>query len=228
MPLLLLRAQRSVSTALRQSMWLLGLVSCMESKFCQKPLYSWEILFIINIYVTTPLRAKHMFTFLQCVFLRDSAGQMFLQEHWNCFQLCSIYPCNISKSLRRQMLPHIPLFTRNMDAFCFSWEYVSGRSDREPVEWLSHPTSPTKEHGFGVEKRSEEFWGMMSKNRVSPIEVTALCSVLQIESVALTWGKPKFLPHLLICRAILPLGLLSWCSLSVKFMSYYNPHPLWQ
>lgn len=52
-------------------------------KVLSKALYSWEILFIINIYVTTPSRAKHMFTFLQSVFLRDSAGQMFLQEHCN-------------------------------------------------------------------------------------------------------------------------------------------------
>lgn len=52
-------------------------------KVLSKALYSREILFIINIYIMTSLEAKHMFTFLQSIFLRDSTGQKLLQKHWN-------------------------------------------------------------------------------------------------------------------------------------------------
>lgn len=56
-----------------------------EIKVVSKALCSWEILFIINIYIMTRLLAKHMFTFLHCVFffLRDGAGQRFLQRAGN-------------------------------------------------------------------------------------------------------------------------------------------------
>lgn len=55
-----------------------------EIKVVSKALCSWEILFIINIYIMTCLLAKHMFTFLHCVFfLRDGAGQRFLQRAGN-------------------------------------------------------------------------------------------------------------------------------------------------
>lgn len=68
-----------------------------EIKVVLKALYSWEILFIINIYITTPLLAKHMFTFFHSVSLRDSAGQRFFRalEIDLCFQLLSIYPWDV-------------------------------------------------------------------------------------------------------------------------------------
>lgn len=85
-----------------------------EIKVMLKALYSWEILFIINIYITTHLLAKHMFTFFHSVSLRDSAGQRFFRALDALTSICvfSYSPSMhqmFTKSLRGQMLLHILL-----------------------------------------------------------------------------------------------------------------------
>lgn len=53
-----------------------------EIKVVSKALCSWEILFIINIYITTRLLAKHMFTFLHCVFFKRRGWPEVFAERW--------------------------------------------------------------------------------------------------------------------------------------------------
>lgn len=135
-------------------------------KVLSKALYSWEILFIINIYVTTPSWAKHVYIPPVCFFKRQCWPDVFARalQLGLCLQLFSISPCNVSKSLRGQMLPHIHLFTKEHGCILLflrvcireKWQRACGVTE-------SSYLLPPKEYGFGVEKRSEDLWGTMPK-----------------------------------------------------------------
>lgn len=118
------------------------------------------------------------------------------------------------------MLPHIPLFTKEHGCILLFLR-VCIREKCQRACGVTESSYLPHQRSMGlVEKRSEDLWGTMPKNRVSPKGVTDLWSVLQSESVALTWGKARFLPHPLIQKAFLvfvpPVLVFLVCQMDVK------------
>ena len=133
-----------------------------------------------------------------------------------------------SKSLRGQMFPHIPLFTKEPECFPLFFR-VCIREKWQRACGVTEPShlSPPMGYGVGVEKSSEDLWRRMPTN-VSHLKRSQLCGACCKANQQL-WLEERqdFCLTLTSSKAFLSLCLLSWCLLSVKWMGCNNHHPLW-